>query len=226
MNTTSSCSTSRRITRRATCGIVLYRHRQSAACPAHAHLAGPDPRHARVCANPSTRRRSSSCRACATATSRSPPAARSSSTRSKGWRWATNITYDRPERHADRVRPAHVRRRSASCASAPALPLHRAERRGGCRVHHLRREGLPVCKYTGWLEILRLRDGASRSCCATAATTRAIYYRFAFGMGPERITMLRHQHRGYSLFLGQRPALPGAVLERATRPHMKVPFRG
>ncbi|MDX1615998.1 MAG: phenylalanine--tRNA ligase subunit alpha [Candidatus Promineifilaceae bacterium] len=52
-------------------------------------------------------------------------------------------------------------------------------------------EGCPVCKYTGWLEILGcgmvhptvLRNGGYDP---------KIYSGFAFGMGPERITMLKY----------------------------------
>lgn len=52
-------------------------------------------------------------------------------------------------------------------------------------------KGCRVCKYTGWLEILGcgmvhpnvLRNGGYNP---------AVYSGFAFGMGPERITMLRH----------------------------------
>jgi phenylalanyl-tRNA synthetase alpha chain len=53
-------------------------------------------------------------------------------------------------------------------------------------------EGCPVCKYTGWLEILGsgmvhptvLRNGGYDP---------AVYSGFAFGMGPERITMLKYR---------------------------------
>jgi phenylalanyl-tRNA synthetase alpha chain len=52
-------------------------------------------------------------------------------------------------------------------------------------------EGCQVCKYTGWLEILGcgmvhpnvLRNGGYDP---------QVYYGFAFGMGPERITMLKY----------------------------------
>ena len=79
------------------------------------------------------------------------------------------------------------------------LPFHRAQRRDGYRVFRLRRGGLPVCKRSGWLEILGcgmvhpvvLRNGgydpralyrfrlwhgarAHRPCCATASKISAI----------------------------------------------------
>lgn len=52
-------------------------------------------------------------------------------------------------------------------------------------------QGCPLCKYTGWLEILGcgmvhptvLRNGGYDP---------DVYSGFAFGMGPERITMLKH----------------------------------
>ena len=49
----------------------------------------------------------------------------------------------RPERHPERFRPAHVR---PGCAHPPApllLPLHRTQRRDGCGMLRLRRQGLP-----------------------------------------------------------------------------------
>ena len=61
-------------------GHLPHHHARRAA--AHAHLAGPDPRHAAATV-PS--RSASSCRACATATRPSPRAARSCSTRSRAW---------------------------------------------------------------------------------------------------------------------------------------------
>ncbi len=73
-----------------------------------------------------------------------------------------------------------------------ALPFHRAERRDGYRVLLVRRSGCAVCKNTGWLEILGcgmvhptvLRNGGYDP---------ERYTGFAFGMGAERISMLRHR---------------------------------
>ena len=72
-------------------------------------------------------------------------------------------------------------------------------------------DGCRVCKYTGWLEIAGsgmvhptvLRNGGYDP---------SVWSGFAFGMGPERITMLKHGNSGYSLFLGQRLAFLTAIL--------------
>jgi phenylalanyl-tRNA synthetase alpha chain len=53
-------------------------------------------------------------------------------------------------------------------------------------------EGCPVCKYTGWLEIM----GCGMVHPVVLQNGRydpARYTGFAFGMGPERLTMLRHR---------------------------------
>ena len=108
-------------------------------------------------------------------------------------------------------RPAHVRRRtrrSVSAASYFPFTEPSAEMDIDCIL--CGGKGCRVCKYTGWLEILGcgmvhpdvLRNGGYDP---------AVYSGFAFGMGPERIAMLQVRHRRHSLFLGQRPALPGAV---------------
>lgn len=60
-------------------------------------------------------------------------------------------------------------------------------------------EGCPMCKYTGWLEILGcgmvhpnvLRNGGYDP---------DVYSGFAFGMGPERVAILRHGIRDIRLF--------------------------
>jgi phenylalanyl-tRNA synthetase alpha chain len=62
-------------------------------------------------------------------------------------------------------------------------------------------KGCPLCKYTGWLEILGcgmvhpnvLRNGGYDP---------EIYSGFAFGMGPERICMLKHGITDIRYFFG------------------------
>ena len=53
---------------------------------------------------------------------------------------------------------------------------------------------------------------STRRCWPTAATIRPSSRGFAFGMGPERITMLKHRIEDIRALLVQRPALPRAVL--------------
>jgi phenylalanyl-tRNA synthetase alpha chain len=53
-------------------------------------------------------------------------------------------------------------------------------------------EGCPVCKYTGWLEILGC-GMVHPVVLQNGGYDPARFTGFAFGMGPERITMLRHR---------------------------------
>ena len=144
--------------------------------------------------NPRTRRRcASSCRGCATATSRSAPARRSSSTRSKGWRSGTDITlgdlkgtlsdFARRMFGAERAHPLPRLATSPSPSPAP-----RWTSSASCAAARAARCASAPAGWRSWAAAWSIR-----SCCATAATTRERYTGFAFGMGPERITMLRHQ---------------------------------
>ena len=53
-------------------------------------------------------------------------------------------------------------------------------------------KGCRVCKQSGWLEILGLRHGAPGR-AAERRLRPARVLGFAFGMGPQRITMLMHR---------------------------------
>ena len=115
----------------------------------------------------------------------------------------------------DRARCACARTtsRSPSRASSSTCPASPAAARAGCAT--ARRD--PLCKGTGWIEVggagmvdpnvLRLRARA-------AATTRSSVQGFAFGLGIDRIAMLKHGVPDLRLLLRERPALPGAVLMR------------
>ena len=99
----------------------------------------------------------------------------------------------RPEGHDDRVRPPAVRpasRRTRFRAAYFPFTEPSVEVDIDCFV--CAGTGCPVCKRTGWLEILGAA-WSTRRCCATAATTRSEFSGFAFGMGPQRITMLKHR---------------------------------
>ena len=52
-------------------------------------------------------------------------------------------------------------------------------------------DGCPVCKGTGWLEILGC-GMVHPTVLKNGGFDPEIYSGFAFGMGPERITMMRH----------------------------------
>ena len=70
--------------------------------------------------------------------------------------------------------------------------------------------GCPACGRTGWMTIL----GAGMVhpvVLQYGGLDPERYQGFAFGMGPERIKMLKHGITDLRLFHGERPALPGAV---------------
>ena len=116
-----------------------------------------------------------------------------------------------------------ILRRGPPRAPAPALlPLHRAERRVRRLVLQLQgrlpADGsrCPLCKGEGWIEIL----GAGEVDPNVFEYVREHGYDperhqgFAFGMGIERVAMLRHGVQRHAPVLRQRPALPGAVRMR------------
>jgi phenylalanyl-tRNA synthetase alpha chain len=61
-----------------------------------------------------------------------------------------------------------------------------------CECFVCQGEGCPVCKYTGWLEILGC-GMVNPNVLRNGGYDPEVYSGFAFGMGPERITMLRHR---------------------------------
>jgi phenylalanyl-tRNA synthetase alpha chain len=65
-----------------------------------------------------------------------------------------NITFADLERHACRFRAPHVRAGCARAIPRFVLPVHGTLRRSGRGMFRLRRQGMQVCKNSGWLEIL------------------------------------------------------------------------
>ena len=61
-----------------------------------------------------------------------------------------------------------------------------------CECFVCKGEGCRVCKYTGWLEILGC-GMVNPNVLRNGGYDPEVYSGFAFGMGPERITMLRHR---------------------------------
>ena len=78
-------------------------------------------------------------------------------------------------------------------------------------------KGCPVCKQTGWLEIMGC-GMVHPIVLQNGGYDPREFSGFAFGMGPQRITMLKHEIEDIRYFLGERPAVPGAVLS------MRVPL--
>jgi len=178
--TTSRPSTFLRNTRRGHAGHVLRRIVPRPR-PSNPHLAGPDPDNgADEAPSGSSRPARSTVDSDITHSLCSP---------GRG-------TRGRPGHHdggsqgvAHRVLPDDLRP-STRCGSARATSVHRAVRRDGHPVRHLRRSGCRVCKESGWLEIL----GAGMVDPSVFGFVGTIprRSRLRFGMGIERIAMLRH----------------------------------
>ena len=62
-------------------------------------------------------------------------------------------------------------------------------------------EGCRVCGHTGWLEISGLRHGASQSAWNCQAIDSEKYSGYAFGMGVDRLAMLRYQIKDLRLYV-------------------------
>ena len=77
-----------------------------------------------------------------------------------------------PQGHAAGDGRGALRRRHAGAVPAQLLPLHRAERRSGRRLHPLRRRRLPGVQAHRLAGDPRQRHGASRPCSRPSATTR------------------------------------------------------
>lgn len=72
------------------------------------------------------------------------------------------------------------------------LPLHRAERGSGRVLLRVRRQGLRVCKGSGWIEIL----GAGMvhpNVLAGCGIDPKVYSGFAFGIGLDRLTITKYK---------------------------------
>ena len=84
---------------------------------------------------------------------------------------------------------------------AVALPVHRALGRDGRGVLRVRRHGLPGVQAHRLAGDPGQRDGAPEV-LRNGGYDPAQFSGFAFGMGPERITMLQARHRRHPLLLG------------------------
>ena len=100
------------------------------------------------------------------------------------------------------VRPADVRRRAQAAGSAAATSPSpsRASRPTWTASCAAARAAACASTPAGWRS--PARAWCIRSCCATAATTRTVYSGFAFGMGVERPTMLKHGIKDIRYFYG------------------------
>ncbi len=99
----------------------------------------------------------------------------------------------RPERHADRFRPPHVRPATCAPASAPRTspspsPAPRWTWSASCAAG----KGCGCASGSGWLEILGC-GMVHPVVLQNGGYDPQRYTGFAFGMGPERIAMLRYR---------------------------------
>ena len=82
-------------------------------------------------------------------------------------------------------------------------------------------KGCRMCKGTGWIEVLGAGMVNPKVLDMCGIDSKR-YTGFAFGMGLERIALLKYNIPNLRLTVRKRPALPGAVpLRRAKR--MKIP---
>ena len=100
----------------------------------------------------------------------------------------------RPQGDAGRLRARLLRPGHADALPAQLLPLHRASARGGrLSCGGLRRaRAAGVCKETGWLEVLGCGHGAPEGAQERRLRPERSVTGFAFGMGVERMAMLRY----------------------------------
>ena len=85
---------------------------------------------------------------------------------------------------------SHSLAKTARFGSAQVFPFHRTQYRSGC-VLCLPGQGCRICKNTGWIEILGA-GSVHPKVLAMAKYDPEVYSGFAFGMGVERIAMLRY----------------------------------
>ena len=95
--------------------------------------------------------------------------------------------------HPDPLRPALLLADDESALPSVLFSLHRALGRARCRVPALPRRGCPVCKQTGWMELLgcgMVHPAVLTNCGVDAEQ----YTGWAFGLGPgtHRAATLRH----------------------------------
>ncbi len=121
------------------------------------------------------------------------------------------ITLARSQGHAHGDGRGALRRRHARSASAQLLPLHRAERRGRHRAASAARARAAPSASTPAGSRSSAAAWCTRPCSRRSATTPTEVTGFAFGMGIERVAMLKWGVERHPPVLRERPALPGAV---------------
>ena len=97
------------------------------------------------------------------------------------------------EGHAARVRAARCFRRPSRVRFRPSFfPYTEPSAEVDISCWQCDGAGCAMCKQTGWIEILRLRHGASRRCSRRSATTPSATPASPSASGIERVAMLRY----------------------------------
>ena len=113
----------------------------------------------------------------------------------------------------------------ARALPALVLPVHRALRRGGrAAASSAAATGCRFCKQSGWLEILgsgMVHPNVLRNVGYDPEEVTG----WAFGMGIERIAMLKYEIDDIRLLLRQRPALPRSSSAGRSRRRVKISYR-
>ncbi len=122
-----------------------------------------------------------------------------------------NVSFANMKAALHRLPAGILRARPGHAPAAVLFPVHRALRRSRHVVRVLRGQGLPHLQADRLAGDLRLRHGASRRCCKPAAIDPERYTGYAFGMGIDRLAMLRYGVNDLRLCVRERSALPAAV---------------
>jgi phenylalanyl-tRNA synthetase alpha chain len=152
-----------------------------------------------------------SCRGAASATRRSTRATSTPSTRWKAWSWIAGMSVAHLI-YAMKTMLREVLKRDIEVRLRPGFfPFVEPGFELDVNCPFCGGKGCSVCKQTGWIEILPLRDGASRECSKRAASTRKSYSGFAFGLGLQRRRDGALRHQRHPRLHGRRSAVPRAV---------------
>ena len=132
---------------------------------------------------------------------RPTPRTRRCSTRSRGSRWIGTSRWPTSRRTLELFARADVRAALARCASGRRFfPFTEPSAEVDVLLLQVRRRRLPLLQARGLARDPRLGDGRIRTCSATSATIRRRSPGWAFGMGVERIAMLKYEIDDIRLF--------------------------
>ena len=111
-----------------------------------------------------------------------------------------DVSFANLKADAARLPRSVLRARPRDALPAVVLPVHRAVGRSRHELRAVRRRGLPRLQADRLARDLGLRHGASRTCSQACGIDPERYTGFAFGMGIERLAMLRYGVNDLRLF--------------------------